>query len=314
VTRFDCGRVCQEWKRIGQKDVDLSIVIVTWNVAEKLAACLQSLSLAALRGLTHEIILVDNASQDGTVEMVRTQFPSVRLITNASNAGYAAANNQGIALAKGRYVLLLNPGTVVPKDALSRLMKGMDADAMIGIASPLLTNEEGAPQYYGGGSYPGARRTSVSEHRTSPAGEPFREMAFVIGAAMMVRREVFERVGTLDAGFFMYYEDIDLCKRARDAGWRVGVFEDIRIVHAKGGSCGQWSAERRQQNYFASELRFHRKHYSRLKYVRLVATRWLGAVWCLFWYGTVGRLFLRDGGRKFHEYVGRLRVLLGRTK
>ena len=294
---------------------DLSIVIVSWNVKEKLSACLESLSSGALRGLAHEIILIDNASQDGTVEMVRARFPNVRLITNATNAGYAAANNQGIELAKGRYVLLLNPDTVVPEDALAQLVKGMDADATIGVASPVLTDEEGLPQYYGGMRYPGARWSSVArETNAAPAGRgSFREMAFVIGAAMIVRREVLERVGPLDAGFFMYYEDIDLCKRAREAGWRVGVFEDIRIVHAKRASTGQWSAERRQQNYFAAELRFHRKHYSRLKYARLVATRWLGVLWCLCWYGTLGRLFVRDGGMKFHEYVGRLRVLIGRT-
>jgi GT2 family glycosyltransferase len=296
---------------------DLSIVIVSWNVKEKLSACLESLCSGAPRGLPHEIILIDNASQDGTVEMVRSRFPNVRLITNPSNAGFAAANNQGIELAKGRYVLLLNPDTVVPEDALARLVKGMDADTAIGVASPVLTNEEGAPQYYGGMRYPGARRSPVRERPLVASNQwhtkqqPFREMAFVIGAAMIVRREVLERVGPLDAGFFMYYEDIDLCKRARDAGWRVGVFEDIRIVHARRASTGQWSDERRQQHYFAAELRFHRKHYSRLKYARLVATRWLGVVWCLCWYGTLGRVFLRDGGRKFHEYIGRLRVLIG---
>ena len=310
--QLDYDDDCEECTRIEAQGVDLSVVIVTWNVAEKLAACLGSLSLAALRGLSHEVILIDNASQDNTMEMVRARFPQVRLIANESNAGFAAANNQGIALAKGRYVLLLNPDTSVPADALARLVKAMDADATIGIATPILTNERDEPQYYGGTCFPGARRSPV-EGKVDRTGEAFRELAFVIGAAMMVRREVLERVGTLDAGFFMYYEDIDLCKRARDAGWRVGVFEDIRIVHAKGGSCGQWSAERRQQNYFASELRFHRKHYSRLKYVRLVATRWLGTVWCLCWYGTAGRLFMRDGRRKFQEYVGRLRVLIGKT-
>ncbi len=301
--------LCSGVFRIKSARPDISIVIVTWNVAGDLEKCLGSLGRLG-RDFAHEVIVVDNASVDGTAQMVREQFPRVTLIENKTNVGYAAANNQGIAIASGRHVLLLNPDTVAPEGALGRLVRAMDKDETIGVATPVLTNERGERQFYGESFYPGARRRAVGGAKGSGRGD-FREMAFVIGAAMTIRREVLERIGGLDGGFFMYYEDVDFCKRARGAGWKVGVFETIQIVHVKGGSARQLGAGEKARRLFQSELRFHRKHYSRLKTWRLLMTRCAGTLWCLCWYGTLGRVCSKDAAAKRDEYKGRLRVLLG---
>jgi GT2 family glycosyltransferase len=290
---------------------DLSVIIVSWNVAEKLAACLGSLR-PALKGLNGEVFVVDNASQDGSAAMVRTRFPEVKLIENAENAGYAAANNQAIQQARGRFVLLLNPDTIVPEPALAPLLEAMNSDPTIGIASPVLTYPDGTLQSSSSMRYPGARRDIKSAIRNSKS--EIREVAWVLGAAMLIRREVLEKVGLLDTTFYLYGEDADICKRARDAGWRIVVMENSRIVHEAASSSQQLQDEQNSRMHFIAELQFLRKHYPRVAVRGMLFKRLMKSLWCLCWYGTVGRFVSRDSALKFRRYREQLRVLLGRVR
>ncbi|HEC34789.1 MAG TPA: glycosyltransferase family 2 protein [Chloroflexi bacterium] len=253
--------------------IDLSVVIVNWNVRELLRRCLHSI-LPNLPTCQLEIIVVDNASTDGSVEMVRAEFPSVHLIANADNRGFPAANNQGIAVAQGCYVLLLNPDTEVVDDALATMVAFADAHPDVGIVGPQLLNPDGSVQ--------SSRRrfptlaTAFFEstwlERCAPhrlleryyvldrPDEVVQDVDWVTGAAMMARREVIEQVGPLDEGFFMYSEELDWCRRFRDAGWRVVYLPAAQIVHHVGKSSEQ-VLPARHIHFQTSKVRYFRKHH-----------------------------------------------------
>jgi len=215
---------------------------------------------APLRCITRpviETIVVDNASGDGTARMVRECFPSVRLIANASNRGFAAANNQGLAVASGRHVLFLNPDTIVRAGALATLVQTLDADETIGACGPQLLNADGSIQ-------PSARRFPTYGallHQYTPlrllrflkgayrrykmAGFDFGAAADVdslMGAALCVPRRVIEKVGAFDERFFVYLEEMDLCRRIGAAGYRVRFEPAGRITHLGGVSAASATA------------------------------------------------------------------------
>ncbi len=273
--------------------VDLSIVIVSWNVRRLLRRCLESIRRPEeSRGrdgsgalgpdkdqarLTTEIIVVDNGSQDGSVEMVRKHFPNIRLIANEENRGFSAANNQGIRVAHGRYVLVLNPDTEVTGDALATLVAFADGHPDVGLAVPQLLNPDGTIQ--------SSRRrfptllTALFEstclepwappgllkhyYVLDQADDVIQDVDWVTGAAMLVRREAMDDVGFLDEGFFMYSEELDWCKRLREAGWRIVYVPRARIVHYVGKSSEQAVAAR-HVHFQTSKVRYFRKHHGRL--------------------------------------------------
>ncbi len=255
--------------------IDLSILIVSWNVRELLAAALAALPAAA--PATWEAIVIDNASQDGSAGMVAGRFPGVSLIRNTVNAGFGRANNQGIALARGRYVLFLNSDTVTPPAALARLVEFMDAHPEAGACGPRLLLLEGRPQPYafGGDPRPGylvrrgwhrlARGRALHDWATSDT----QAVEWVSGACLLVRREALQQVGGFDEAFFMYFEDNDLCLRLRQAGWQVFYCPQVSITHVGGQSLKQNATA--QRAYQDSLVYFYRKHYSRL------AQGWLAA-------------------------------------
>ena len=213
--------------------MDISIVVVSWNVCGLLRRCLQSVELsAAASGLRHEVVVVDNASSDGSVAMVRSEFPEVRLLANEENRGFSAANNQGIAVASGRYLLLLNPDTEVLDDALAGLVGFADANEDVGLVGPMLLNQDGSVQ-------PSMRRfptigTALFESTWlqpyAPSGlldrycvldrpdNTVQDVDWVSGAAILARRDAVNQVGPMDEAFFMYSEELDWCRRFREAG------------------------------------------------------------------------------------------------
>lgn len=256
--------------------VDLSILIVSWNVRELLVAALAALP-AATAPTTWEAIVIDNASQDGSAEAVAERFPGVELIRNDTNAGFGRANNQGIAVARGRYVLFLNSDTVTPPAALARLVEFMDAHPEAGVCGPRLLMPDGRPQAYafGGDPRPGylARRGWQRLIRGRAlhdwATGAIQSVDWVSGACLLVRHEALQQVGGFDEAFFMYFEDNDLCLRLRQAGWQVFYYPQVSIIHVGGQSLKQnATAQRAYQNSLAY---FYRKHYSRL------AQAWLAA-------------------------------------
>lgn len=232
--------------------VDLSVLIVNFNTRELLAACLRSV-VATVRRHRYEIIIADNASADGSVAMLRRDWPQVTVIETGGNLGFARANNKALAAAQGRYCLLLNSDTEVLPDALDTLVDFMDAHPAAGVVAPQLLNSDFTDQgtarafpsaaavLFGRKSLltrlfpdnPWSRRYLLGRQRRGD--EPFR-VDWVSGACLMVRREAVEQVGPLDEHFFMYWEDADWCRRIGNAGYAVYCVPAARVVHHEGQS------------------------------------------------------------------------------
>jgi GT2 family glycosyltransferase len=221
------------------------VVIVSWNVRELLRACLRSLPAAAGQR-SHEVIVVDAASTDGTAEMVRDEFPAVRLCAQDENVGFARGNNIGMALAAGRYVLLLNPDTEIMAGSLAELVRMMDARPTVGLAGVRQVTGEGElvhtirlfPNALNAlGDALSAERLArrprwLGERVTDPAAyERESPCDWTTGAFMLVRREAIESAGLLDERFFMYSDEADFCRRIKTAGWDVRHLPAMTIVH-----------------------------------------------------------------------------------
>lgn len=251
---------------------DLSIIIVSWNVAELLKACLQSIAQSPLREYTLEIIVVDSASTDNSVQMVREQFPQVKLLPQTENLGFSRCNNIGLQVATGRYIFLLNPDTEIVGDALAKMVAYMDANPTVGILGPHTLNTDSTTQ--------SSRRRfptlalgfvestwlqqfapkSMLDHyyATDMADNAISEVDWVQGSALLARREVYAQIGGLDEGYVMYSEEMDWCKRAKVAGWRVVYFGQANIVHHGGKSSEQVTA-RKHIHFQESKLHYFRK-------------------------------------------------------
>ncbi|WP_448592045.1 glycosyltransferase family 2 protein [Thermoflexus hugenholtzii] len=253
--------------------MDVSVIVVSWNVWSWLAPCLRSIR-QALGRLEGEIIVVDNASTDGTPERVREAFPEVRLLINPANRGFPAANNQGMAVARGRYFFLLNPDTVVLDQAIEDLVTFADAHPDVGVVGPQLLNPDGSVQssrrrfptfwtalFESTWWQPWAPRFILAHYYVLDRPDhEIQEVDWVTGAAMLVRREVVERVGPMDEGFFMYAEELDWCRRIRQAGWRVFYYPPAKVIHYGGRSSDQVPALQHLA-FQRSKIRYFRKHH-----------------------------------------------------
>jgi len=254
--------------------IDLSIVVVNWNVRDLLRRCLRS--ILDLQTCKLEIIVVDNGSTDGSVEMVRTEFPNVRVIANTDNRGFPAANNQGFAVARGRYVLLLNPDTEIVGDALAVMVAFADAHSDVGMVGPQLLNADGSVQssrrrfptlvtaFFESTwleRYAPRRLLERYEFLDQP-DDVVQDVDWLYGAALMARREAVEQVGPMDEGFFMYSEELDWCRRFRESGWRVVYLPAAQIVHHEGKSSEQVVAAR-HIHFQTSKVRYFRKYHGR---------------------------------------------------
>jgi N-acetylglucosaminyl-diphospho-decaprenol L-rhamnosyltransferase len=261
---------------------DLAVVIVSWNCREYLAGCLESLRTAGPRG-PYKVYVVDNCSSDGTVELVRREFPEVRLIANRENVGFAAANNQAIRESRSRYILLLNPDTTVLPGAVDGLVAFMDSHPEVSAGGPTLLNTDGTTQRTGvrfpsnwnifceslflDRIFPQSKIFGRHKELYADSSKP-REVDFVHGAALMARRKAVEKIGGLDEGFFMYFEETDWCWRMKAEGGKVYYSAGEGIVHHGGSETGHFD-ERRLVHYHASLLGFYEKHYSRLRLIML---------------------------------------------
>ncbi len=255
---------------------DLSVVVVSRDVRDLLAACLESLHQID-NGFVIETLVVDAASSDGSSAMVRQRFPAVRQLASRENLGFTRGNNWAIRLARGRHVMLLNPDTVVRPGALRALVTFLDAHPDVGVAAPKLVFPDGSVQS-SRRRFPRpvtgfvestvlerwlGRSRVVREYRLDdgPADAP-QDVDWVVGAAMVVRREAFEQAGLLDERFFMYSEEVDLCRRIRAAGWRVVYVPDAVVVHHEGRSSEQ-NLVQRNLDFHESRFRYYRKHFGR---------------------------------------------------
>ncbi len=256
--------------------VDLSIVIVSWNVRDLLRQCLASLLTASDQqpATDIELIVVDNASTDGSAAMVRDEFPAVRLIASDTNLGYPGGNNAGLRVAQGRYVMILNPDTEVRPGALAALVAYADANPDVGVVGPQLLNPDGSVQssrrrfptfatalFESTWLQPIAPRRLLERYYVlDQPDDATLDVDWVDGAALMARREAVEQVGLLDEGFFMYSEELDWCRRFRQAGWRVVYLPEAKVVHHRGKSSDQVVAAR-HIHFNTSKVRYFRKYH-----------------------------------------------------
>jgi GT2 family glycosyltransferase len=280
----------------GQPIVDLSIVIVNWNVCDLLRRCLLSILDQAIvekgekgaccynrpdphsdteRGLRFEIIVVDSASADGSVEMVRREFPGVRLYASDTNLGYTGGNNLGMRESYGRYVLLLNPDTEVVGDALAAMVAYMDDHPEAGVVGPQVLCPDGSVQssrrrfptlhtafvestflqkWFP--RHPVLRRYYVLDRPDGVAGE----VDWILGACIMVRQTAIDQVGLLDDAYFMYSEELDWQRRMASAGWKTVYLPGAQIVHHEGKSSEQVVAFRHIR-FARSKVRYFCKHH-----------------------------------------------------
>lgn len=254
---------------------DVSVVIVSWNVRDLLRRCLASVQAARNDGLTIETIVVDNASHDGSPALVADEFPDALLIANPDNRGFSRGCNQGIAAARGRAILLLNPDAALELGSLRELLDRLDCQPDLGAVGPQLRNEDGSVQ--------SSRRrfptlptlflmSTFVEYRFPGLG-PFRqlylsdrsdnddqEVDWLVGACVLFRRAALQQVGGLDEQFFMYFEEMDWFRRAAAAGWRTAYVPQAAAVHAGGRSSAQ-NLPLRHIRFNASRLRYTRKHF-----------------------------------------------------
>ena len=250
---------------------DVSVVVVSYNAQALLLRC-----LASIANLPCEVVVVENASSDGSAEAVRDRFPNVRLVELEHNVGFGAANNVGIDVVGRRYVLLMNPDAWPVGDAIEKLVRFVASRPRTGAVGPRLLNVDGTVQQSVRG-YPTRWRLATEylflrwfaprtkllnafyaanfDHRSERAAE------FLVGAALMLRREAVQEVGGFDPEFFMYNEEVDLCYRLRRAGWSVDFYPGAEFIHVGRGSSGA-VAEQMYREQLRSHLRFLAKHES----------------------------------------------------
>ncbi len=268
---------------------DLSIVIVSWNVRDLLDACLASLQRARLSLFgrddslpSAEIIVVDSDSSDGSVDMVRESYPAVQVLPQSQNLGFSRCNNIGLAKASGRFILLLNPDTEVQPDAIGALIDYLDAHPDAGIIGPHTLNSDGSHQstrrrfptiwtglfestWLAGFAPAGVER---AYRMLDTANCAVLDVDWVQGSALMLRREVYRAIGGLDETYTMYFEELDYCRRAKAAGWRVVYHGKACITH-HGGQSSQQNVEHTQIHFHTSKLRYFRKHHGTAAYALL---------------------------------------------
>jgi GT2 family glycosyltransferase len=254
----------------------LSIVIVNYRVRDILKECLNSV-LSSNDNMVNEIIVIDNNSKDGSVELLRKNFPEVRLIENHQNKGFSSASNQGIRKSSGEYILLLNPDTIFPQMGFSSMIEFMDSNPEVGICGPKMVDARGDLLY-------SCRRfpsflTSISSSQSllerffprNPLSRQYllkdmdhsrvQEVDWISGSCLLTRKKMLDQIGPLDEDYFIYVEDVDLCYRAHQAGWKVFYFPEVTFIHRVGQSTSQDRLKSKLQHHKSMWI-FAKKHFN----------------------------------------------------
>ncbi len=288
----------------------IDVVIVSYRCEALLRDCLASLFANPPAGeLTVQV--VDNASGDGTADMVRREFPQAELTVNPVNAGFSRANNPALARGTAPYALVLNPDTRVTPGALQRLVELMEAHPEVGIAGPRLELEDGSLDHASRRSFPtplsalghltGVGRREGASGKLAEYRAPEVESGpvdAVNGAFMLIRRAALERVGAFDTRYWMYMEDLDLCYRFAEAGWTTWFEPSVTVVHVKAGTSGKHRSLRLNYAFHYGMFRFYRDHYAPRRNPLLN-----GAVYC----GIAGRFAFAAGRDSLARLSARLR-------
>jgi len=259
--------------------IDLTIIIVNYNTKDLLENTIQSV-IDTIQSIKYEIVVVDNSSSDGSIELVKKKYPQVNLIENKDNLGFPKANNIGIKKAVGRYILLLNSDTKVLEMCIEKCVEYMDSNIEVGALGCKLVLANGNLDHACKRGFPTPEASLyyiLKLHKLFPDSKKFgqytlnylpineiNEVDALTGAFMMVRKEVISKVGLLDETFFMYGEDLDWCFRIKEAGYMVIYYPEATTIHYKGGS----SKRRRYKTIYEFHRAmyiFYNKHY-RYKY------------------------------------------------
>lgn len=270
--------------------VNYSISLVNYNAKDLTEKCIKSICKKT-ENISLEIVLVDNNSSDNSCELIKEEFPQIKIIENKQNKGFAYANNQAIKMASGKYIMLLNNDTVLKNDALDKMAAFLDNNPKVGAVTCKLFDADGKTiqrncrtfpspfgTFFGRASFltkispnnPWSSKNLLSDWDYNSV----KEIDWASGAALMVRREVIEQVGVLDdKNFFIYWEDTDWCKRIRDAGWKIMFIPDAEIIHLTGqggGKRGLWLSNIMIYQMHKSAYNYFKKHYfkSRLSFMR----------------------------------------------
>ena len=270
--------------------MDLSIIIVNYNVKEFLQNLLHSIEKAS-SNISKEIIVIDNASDDGSVEVIKDKFPSVILLENKINFGFGKANNQALAKAKGKYILFINPDCIVSEDTFDKMISFFENHSECGLAGCKILNSDGTLQLACRRSFPGPWTSFTKVTGLSnffPKSKIFArynltyldenktyEVDAVSGSFMMMRREVYDKVGGFDEQFFMYGEDLDLCYRVQKSGSKVFYVNITQVIHYKGESTKRSNLDETKLFYNAMHL-FVKKHLSSFPLVEIILRTAIG--------------------------------------
>ena len=256
----------------------VSIIIVSWNVASLLRACLQSVERTQ-QDLDVEVIVVDSASSDDTVSMISAEFPHVILLPQSENVGFPAGNNIGLAAATGDYLFLLNPDTELLSNSLQNLVSYLNDHPNVGMVGPELLNRDGSHQssrrrfptlltgvFESTWLQPYAPTRLLQQYYVEDSSDAVSaEVDWIMGAAMLTRRNVYEQVGGMDAGYLMYSEELDWCRRIKDVGWSVVYQPAAKVTHIHGASSDQ-AVTHRHVNFNRAKLRYFRKFHGRISF------------------------------------------------
>lgn len=300
--------------------MDLSVIIVNWNTKDLLSDCLHSVYKTA-SDLVIEVLVVDNDSTDGSVEMVRCDFPQVRLIENEENVGFARANNQALSVSQGRYALLLNSDAMVRPGSIRTLLSLADSEPRAGIVGAQLLNPDESFQA-SHTPFPTQGQEFLMltglgrllRGRWYPSRGPDEDKGpqmvdYVEGACMLVRRRAFEEVGGLDEGYFMYAEEVDWCYAMRKNNWQVWYHPAAKVIHLGGGSSRNRRPER-EADLYRSRVQFFRRHYGdRAAWVLKVQVYGTTAVKIV-----VNRLLRLVSGGRYGRLVVPMRYLVAHLK
>ncbi len=262
----------------------LSIIIVNWNTEHLLDECLASI-YQETKDIDFEIFVVDNASSDSSARTIREKYPAVRLIENKENRGFAAANNQAIKQASGKYILLLNPDTVVLNSALPKAIKVLEANPNVGILGAKTYNKDMSQQKTIRKNpalatqliFPRKMKQIFPNWKAlkdyykndfNYGAESFVEQ--IQGSFMLVKKEIFQKIGLLDEKFFIWFEEVDFCLRARRAGYKIIYSPEASIIHYGGVSFAQIFTLKKQELYARSMLYYFWKHKPAWQYLILL--------------------------------------------
>jgi GT2 family glycosyltransferase len=248
---------------MSSESIEISAIVVSFNTSEMTLRCLRTLA-GSLDGIRSEIIVVDNASADNSVAAIRENFPGVKLIAKEINSGFGAANNEAMKIARGDFFLLLNSDAFPEPAAIDTLLAFIKEHPRAGTVGPRLLNDDGSLQVschpFPSPLFAWKENLWLTRGYSQWPHDAVRNVDFVIGACMLVRRATYEQVGGFDETFFMYSEEADWQRRMRDAGWDRTFVPDARVTHL-GGASGATDETRIRRHFFESLDHYERKHH-----------------------------------------------------